>query len=152
MADTAKLLEQLDEDLATKLVSVATTLRPPATKAQLGKLAKLFGGKLPGDVRTWFAWHDGQHEKETAALIPDTNWSALSIARIHAVLSAPDADIMKPWSKDWIPMFENGAGDHLRWDLGSGPVAVHFRTRVCPTLVHAGSRRHRGPRRVPGEV
>lgn len=102
-------LSALDALIAAKLPAVAVTLRPPASAKHLAKLARLFGGALPDDVRAWFRWHDGQ--AGSASLIPSTNWRALSIDGVIAAAKVVAHD-------EGIPLFENGSGDHLVWRRG----------------------------------
>lgn len=115
-------LAALDALIATKAASVASTLAPPAKPAALAKLRARFGKDLPAELRAWFAWHDGQRSTASAALIPDTSWSAMSCAeaaRTHAFLAAEG---LRPWKPTWMPLFHNGGGDHLCLDRDTGAI------------------------------
>lgn len=46
------------------------------------------------------------------------------IADVHRLLSAPGADVMQPWKPSWVPLFENGGGDHLCRDRTTGALIV----------------------------
>jgi cell wall assembly regulator SMI1 len=124
------LFAQIDTELAAKLPATAKSLRPPAKKKDLVRLAKLFGGKLPADLAAWFAWHDGQDEKAFESLIPDTNRSALSCDRaigIHAFLTdASPNECMQPWKTTWIPLFDSGGGDHECYDRDTGKIITWY--------------------------
>lgn len=102
-------------------------MRPPADRRALERLAKSFGGKLPPALETWFSWHDGQRDSSFVSLIPETRWRAMPagrIADVHRLLSAPGADVMQPWKPSWVPLFENGGGDHLCRDRTTGALIV----------------------------
>jgi len=121
-------LRRIDALLRDKLPGLAGSLRPGVKARPIERLGKLFGGKLPRELGAWFRWHDGRHELANDALIPETNWCALSCERVvgvHAFLTgaAPD-EIMQPWKPAWIPLFENGGGNHLCLDRETGAVIV----------------------------
>jgi hypothetical protein len=82
------------------------------------------------DVQAWFAWHDGQKPDDFTALIPETNWTALTV---HAVLrdhsflcNQPPDEIMQPYKPAWVPLFDNGGGDHLCYDRDTGKIVTFY--------------------------
>lgn len=115
-------LRRIETSCRTKAPRAHASLRPPASPADLARLADTcFAGKLPADLAALFAWHDGQ-SSDGDPLSPESNYTLHSIASAlsaHAFLSAPAADIQQPWSASWLPLFENGAGDHLVYDRGA---------------------------------
>lgn len=125
----AEQLAEIETHVKAKLPGVAATLQAPAKKPARDKLAKVFAGTLPAELATWFLWHDGQRDDASAALVPETNWTAMSCASCvatHAFLSAPEADIQQPYKATWVPLFANGGGDHLCWDRDSGAIVTWY--------------------------
>lgn len=136
-------LTTLDALLEAKLASVVASLRPPAGKRALARLAKVFGGTVPAELVTWFSWHDGQQASSFVSLIPDTNWSAMPAAEVvgvHAFLSAPNADVKQPWKPSWVPLFENGGGDHLCWDRDTGALLTWYHDDASRPRAYRGFR------------
>ncbi len=122
-------LANIDALLKEKVLAVAGSLLPGAKKAAIDKLAPIFGGTVPADIRAWFSWHNGHKQDSYESLIPDTNWSAMSIQRVldsynfltTTARESPD-DIMLPVKDEWIPLFENGGGDYLCFDRQTGKI------------------------------
>jgi cell wall assembly regulator SMI1 len=103
-------LQAIDKRLAPE---IRKSLRRPATAKAKQALAKLFGGRLPRDLDTWFGWHDGQ---PTLASGPHPDDPAITLMSIsdalaeHKRLNA-EPEKMLPWSETWLPIAENGGGD-----------------------------------------
>lgn len=114
-------LARLDGLLPVRAPRVHAGLCPGASPEALTRLADAcFGGALPEELGVWFAWHDGQRGAD--AISPESNYTLHSIEsalRTHALLSAPGADVAQPWSAAWLPLLENGAGDHLVYADGA---------------------------------
>jgi cell wall assembly regulator SMI1 len=114
--DLTATLARLDALLAAVNPDARKSLNAGASAARVAKLSKaVFHGKpVPREVAALFAWHDGQSKPK--AIHPDDNRTLLSIdAAIDAwkFLSDPKEDVLQPWSKTWLPIFENGAGDYV---------------------------------------
>ena len=56
----AVALQAIDNHLETIAPQILKSLRRPATPKAKQALATLFEGRIPPDLDTWFAWHDGQ--------------------------------------------------------------------------------------------
>jgi cell wall assembly regulator SMI1 len=126
--ELAATLARIDELLAKVDPDALQTLRPGAKPAQLAKLAKSLA--VPDDVLAFFRWHDGQ--TKPARLQPDDNRTPLSIDRALSAwkfLGDPDEEIKQPWSKTWLPLLTNGAGDYLCVETaarGAGKLIAYF--------------------------
>jgi hypothetical protein len=120
-ASLSAALDRIDDLLPTRAPRAWASLAPPASVDALERLARSsLGGALPAELAAWFGWHDGQ--RGTSAIAPDSSYTLHSIESalaVHATLSAADADIQRPWDCSWLPLFENGAGDHLVYANGA---------------------------------
>lgn len=123
VTDLATRLRRIDALLVRADPNLLATLSPGAPQAALDALAKRLGAPLPEALATFFRWHDGQSRPCT--IHPCATRMPMSIEQATnawAFLSAPGSDIARPWSPSWFPIFENGAGDHLCFEL-AGPSA-----------------------------
>jgi len=112
-------LASIDALLAKVNADAHRAMSKGASDASLKKLAKrIFGGRpLPEDVEAFFRWHDGQ--QKVASLSDDDHRTPMSISdAIEAweFLSDPTEEVKQPWSKTWLPLFTNGAGDFLVYE------------------------------------
>ncbi len=121
-------LAALDPLWKAKRSQVFASLRPGVDAAQTEGLKKVLGKKpLPPDLVAWFAWHDGQ--KSGLSLSTDDNYfmhSLESAIETWEFLNDPTEDVQKPIDPAWIPLFENGAGDHRVYDLATGAILGFF--------------------------
>ena len=111
------LLPDLDMLLRSHLPDAG--LRPPADARSVTALGKEApGGRLPDELRSWFAWHDGQ-DADAPALIPqDAAPSLTFLNQTGRALSAAEA--LKQirlrrgtdgWQTGWLPLFVIEADD-----------------------------------------
>ena len=108
-------LARIDVLLKDDNPEALAVLKPGASDAALKALADAFGGgELPPDLVAFFRWHDGQSKVES--LSQDDNRTPMSAAEAldaWKFLSNPKADLEQPYTKTWLPIFTNGAGDYL---------------------------------------
>ena len=114
----AAKLARIDELLKEANPEAFASLKPAASDAALKPLADAFsGGALPPDLMAFFRWHDGQSEIES--LSQDSNRTPMSAAEALDAwqsLTDPKADLEQPFTKSWLPIFTNGAGDYLVYE------------------------------------
>ena len=125
----AATLKELDPLWKRKLPQVVSSLRPGLDASRHEGLAKILAGKkLPADLQTWFAWHDGQNPG-APDLCDDNNYvlhSLDSACETWTFLNDNAEDIAGPVDPGWLPLFENGAGDHWVYDLRTGALVSFF--------------------------
>ncbi len=105
-------LARIDALLTVVSPNNGATLSPPAKDASITRLKKAL--PVPDEVVTLFHWHDGQ--KKPAQLHPEDNRVLLSVAGAldaWKFLGDPSEEILQPWSKSWLPLLSNGAGDYV---------------------------------------
>src|SRR5437870_5083314 len=124
----AAKLARIDELLKTVNAEAAKSLAKPATAAKLAKLAKVV--PVPDDVLALFRWHDGQ--KKQVNLHPEDNRCLLSVddaLDAWKFLGDPEEEICQPWSKTWLPLLGNGAGDYVCVETakkGAGTLVTYY--------------------------
>jgi cell wall assembly regulator SMI1 len=123
--DLAGLLRRLDAELREKRPRVHASLKPGAGPKALAKLGRqACDGAVPPEIAAWFAWHDGQRTPEAI----DGTFFLHSIdtaIETYAFLCDPDENVKKPWKRTWLPLLDNGAGDHLVVDRTSGAIVEY---------------------------
>ena len=142
-ADQSRLaatLKKLDPLWQRKLPQVVPSLRPgiDASKHE-GLTRTLAGKKLPADLATWFAWHDGQNPG-ASNLCADNNYTMHSLdsaCETWTFLNENAQEIEGPVDPGWLPLFENGAGDHWVYDLSTGALVSFFHDDAERPQVHA---------------
>ncbi len=139
MGNLAALLSALDPLLEDARPAVRASLAPPATAAALAALtATVLGGKeLPAELAAWFGWHDGQ--SKPLSLSSDDNYflhSCDSAADAWQFLTDPSEGV-RGYERRWIPLFENGAGDHRVFDPDTGAIVAYFHDDAARPTVFA---------------
>ena len=143
MTDLATTLMDLHDWIEQAAADVLDGLNEPASAEVLAKLNEAYGGRVPEDVLTVYAWHEGGQ-------IPDPWWELSEIDEIVRVKelheSMPDLQALENWWSDsWIPIGADFDGNHLCVDVDgcfggiAGQVLVYMhdeeeRVIVAPSL------------------
>ncbi|MBT1699165.1 SMI1/KNR4 family protein [Fulvivirgaceae bacterium PWU4] len=113
------LLNTLDKHLQEKRPDYYKDLRPPLTDQQIGDLEKKYNLQLPSDVRLLYQWKNGQDDYKrfvnNSTFMPLE--SALESYELLTGMIGYDFEIKNWWNEHWIPLFENGSGDHICVDM-----------------------------------
>jgi cell wall assembly regulator SMI1 len=124
-SDLARLLAALEPLVTAKRPDLCASLAPPADAGTLRSLEETLSSShsLPTELRHWFGWHDGQRT--------DVSFSEEDVYFLHSVESALAtwrllADGAHRYKKTWLPLFQNGAGDHRAYDLETGSIIGFF--------------------------
>jgi len=105
-------LARIDRELARKRPKVHAALVPGVGARALARLGRqICDGQVPTDIATWFRWHDGQRSRDAidGAFFLCSLDAAIAI---HPSLARPR----------WLPLLEDGNGDHVVYDRPSGAV------------------------------
>lgn len=136
----AAMLKELDLMWKRKFPAVVTSLRPGIDASKHQGLAKILAGKrLPPDLETWFAWHDGQNPG-APDVCDDNNYvmhSLDSACETWTFLNDNAEDIEGPVDPGWLPLLENGAGDHQVYALSTGALVSFFHDDETRPQAHA---------------
>ena len=143
------LVQKLDKYLLTLRPEYYATLNDPLDDYQLNKLAKHYKIEIPDDLQTLYKWKNGQKDDCFEALVNNSMFiplhQALSDASELTSMIGFDFTIENWWNENWIPIFQNGGGDNICYDLkgiftGQKGQLVEFwhadndRNVIAPTL------------------
>lgn len=95
----------------------------PGNAPGASAVAKAIGAELPRELELWFSCHDGQTD--------GTPLSDESTFFLHSSASAADAYAFlcseaEAYDPAWIPLFENGGGDHRVYDRTTGAIVEYW--------------------------
>jgi len=116
-----KLLASIRARIGRLPADRAPSLRAAANDTARAMLASTFAmDQLPSDLDEWFRSHDGQDPLDQG-IDPDApaiTWLSIDDAlAAWRFLGDENEEILQPWSKDWLPIAQNGGGDYLVYEL-----------------------------------
>lgn len=115
-------IQQLDVLLSTVRSEFYQYLQDPLDEKQLESLEEKYQIKLPADLRVLYAWKNGQDDSCFEAFVNNSTFipleEALEIAKENTSMIGLDFEIENWWNENWIPIFHNGGGDYICYDLG----------------------------------
>lgn len=144
-----ELLQKLDSYLSALRPEFYSNLNAPLTDDQLDQLEELYSMKIPNDLRILYQWKNGQQADCYEAFVNNSMFiplpQALHDASALTAMIGFDFEIENWWNEKWIPIFDNGSGDKICYDLGGiftgqpGQLieywhADHDRNIITPTL------------------
>lgn len=135
------LLQRLDALLQRHRPAYYATLEPPAAADEIAAFEAEFRLTLPAELRLWWGWRNGQRGFDSLIEYrsPQSVSGAAATMRVNCELLA-DGDFAPNWWRPaWVPLLENGGGDHLCLDLEGT-----FTSRPGQLLEHW----HDGPERA----
>lgn len=115
-------LEILDKQLATLRPEYYKQLQPGLSDNEIQALQQQYNITLPEDLITLYKWRNGQQDACYESFVNNSSFlsleSALDTAEEFTGMIGFDFEIENWWHKDWIPLFNNGGGDLICYDMG----------------------------------
>lgn len=111
----------LDKHLHTARPDFYTQLNDPLTVSEINALEQKFNMQFPADIKALYQWKNGQRHDCYTTFIKNSTFMPLqdaleSAAELTSMIGY-DFEIENWWNKQWIPVFCNGGGDHICYDL-----------------------------------
>jgi cell wall assembly regulator SMI1 len=115
-------LEALNKHLQTARPGFYVQLNEPLSTAEINALEEKLNVKLPIDLRTLYQWKNGQNNNCYGSFVNNSMFMPLQEALESAAESTSmigfDFEIENWWNAQWIPVFQNGGGDQICYDMG----------------------------------
>ena len=124
---TESLLVRLQSILETNAPMVAEALQPGLSPEQIAMLEAKGGFRLSDDLRALYRWHNGVSTNTMLGLLPGQRFTPLEElvterALVHQQASSATAlqraaiSVFGAHRKDWVHVFDDGAGDGYFFD------------------------------------
>ncbi|MFD2965919.1 SMI1/KNR4 family protein [Sphingobacterium bambusae] len=115
------ILRELDSFLSSLRPTFYSDLNSPLDDAELDKLEADYAIKLPNDLRALYKWKNGQKESCYASFVNNSVFlpldQVLDTAAELTSMIGYDFEIDNWWNAHWLPIFQNGGGDSICYDL-----------------------------------
>jgi cell wall assembly regulator SMI1 len=115
-----KQLEVLDDYLKEFRPDFYLNLNAALKDEEIKALEKKFKITIPSDLKELYKWKNGQssfHSFVNNSMFMPLE-EALASAQECTSMIGYDFDIDNWWNEHWIPIFHNGGGDHICYDIG----------------------------------
>lgn len=116
-----ELIQKLDKYLLVLRPEYYLELNEPLDDSQLDKLEEHYKIEIPKDLRILYKWKNGQKPNCYEAFVNNSTFVPLHQALYDASeltsMIGYDFEIDNWWNENWIPIFENGGGDSICYDL-----------------------------------
>ena len=116
-----EIIQKLDKYLSTSRPEFYLELNEPLDDSQIDKLEEYYKIKIPKDLRVLYRWKNGQKPGCYEAFVNNSGFIPLRQALYDASeltsMIGSDFEIDNWWNENWIPIFQNGGGDSICYDL-----------------------------------
>lgn len=114
-------LNILDQQLAALRPDFYKNLLPPIQDSEIRELEQKYKLVLPDDLKALYSWKNGQSSASYESFVNNSMFlplaEALEIAAELTSMIGLDFEIENWWNENWIPLFHNGGGDYICYDL-----------------------------------
>lgn len=114
-------LQILDNNLRTLRPECYSSLNEPLTEEEIKHLEEKYGIALPEDLKLLYMWKNGQDVESYESFVNNSTFmpleEVLSSASEMTDMIGADFEIENWWNENWLPIFHNGGGDHICYDM-----------------------------------
>ena len=116
-----KQLEVLNRLLQTANPKFYSELTPPLNETEIQVLEAKFNVTLPADLKLLYKWKNGQNQNCYKSFVNNSMFlpleDSLAAAQELTGMIGLDFEIENWWNQRWLPIFDNGGGDLICYDL-----------------------------------
>jgi cell wall assembly regulator SMI1 len=116
-----KQLELLDIHLKRLRPEFYSNLNEPLKMKEIMVLEERFNITLPADLKELYQWKNGQRDGCYESFVNNSMFlqleEALATAQELTSMIGSDFEINNWWNENWIPIFHNGGGDCICYDM-----------------------------------
>lgn len=114
-------INKLDNYLREKRPEYYSMLQSPLTEKEISTLESKYNINLPSDLRELYLWKNGQSQEIYEAFVNNSMFEPLEdVLAGNTELTKMigyDFEIENWWNKNWLPIFSNGGGNYICYDL-----------------------------------
>lgn len=114
-------IEKLDQYLQVLRPEFYSQLNNPLTDEQIDTLEDYYKLEIPTDLRILYKWKNGQNMNCYDSFVNNCMFIPLNQALFDAselnMMIGTDFEIENWWNENWIPIFQNGGGDSICYDV-----------------------------------
>ncbi|TPN84746.1 SMI1/KNR4 family protein [Aquimarina algicola] len=114
-------LNKLDENLKEKRPEYYKTLQLPLSDDAISNLEQTYKVVLPNDLKELYQWKNGQQYDCYASFVNNAMFQpleeVLQISKEFNEMIGYDFQIKNWWNENWLPIFSNGGGSYLCYDI-----------------------------------
>ena len=114
-------LQALDVHLREKRPDYYKKLQKPLTDQEISKLEVQYRIALPVDLKTLYQWKNGQQQDCYETFVMNFMFEPLENVLEHnkelTSMIGYDFEIENWWNEHWLPIFSNGGGSYICYDL-----------------------------------
>jgi len=119
MQQTLATLDSYIQNLRPELY---TDLQSPLSAEDFRALEQKYDIEIPHDLKALYRWKNGQRNTSYEAFVNNSTFipleEALDTAQELTNMIGMDFEIENWWNERWIPIFHNGGGSYICYDLG----------------------------------
>ncbi|WP_223649492.1 SMI1/KNR4 family protein [Hymenobacter psoromatis] len=115
-------IKELNEKLSTLRPEFYVSLQQPLAESEINSLEEKYKMQIPSDLSALYKWKNGQVSDCYESFVNNSMFipleQALAIAAENTSMIGYDFEVENWWNEKWIPIFHNGGGDYICYDLG----------------------------------
>ncbi len=114
-------ITELDKHLRENRPKYYSKLNAPLSKEEISKLEKQYNVIIPSDLKELYLWKNGQEQECYENFVNNCMFEPLeNVLEGNQELTdmiGYDFGIENWWNQNWLPIFSNGRGDYICYDL-----------------------------------
>ncbi len=114
------IFDSIGHLIVEKRPDLAATRRAPLSDAQIAEVERNHGITLRTEIKSLYAWHDGQNPEVFMTFANNMQFQSLEAALATKAeldgMIGYDFELENWWHPGWLPIFNNGGGDYIDVD------------------------------------
>ncbi|WP_405414122.1 SMI1/KNR4 family protein [Maribacter sp. Asnod1-A12] len=114
-------IDKLDTNLKEKRPEYYSKLQNPLSEQKISELEAKYDKILPPDLKELYLWKNGQSQDCYEAFVNNSMFEplehVLSGNQEFTGMIGYDFEIENWWNENWLPIFSNGGGSYICYDL-----------------------------------
>jgi len=116
------LINKLDNQLSVLRPDYYKTLNGPLNNSEIELLEEKYKIQIPSNLKKLYKWKNGQNQNCYEAFVNNAMFMSLEdvleAAEEFTSMIGSDFEIENWWNENWLPIFHNGGGSYICYDLG----------------------------------